>query len=368
MHISFIGVRSYPSTTSGVSGIEVRIENIVSLLKHNHKISIYTRKWLNPKKKVEKNLTIIPIKSPYHKYLDTLIYSCIASLKASFSVTDIIFFESSTSSFFCFLPKFFGKKIVVTIHTREWERKKWNFIVSNIINFVEWYSVKMADKVVTVSEELQNYIHKKYKRSSVLIPYFLQKEAKRKPWFIKKKYNLSGNDYILFLGRFTPEKRIEWLIKAYLKIKPNLKLVLAGNSLYEKKYTQHINNLVNGNKNIILTGNVFDQEKKELLANCVLFVLPSEIEGYPIALCEAISYGTCFLVGELKDIQKNIGNMHLFFKTKSYHNFFSKLNWLLTNNNYKQIDVSIGNTFITQQEFVQKYEAVISDIQNQKTE
>jgi glycosyltransferase involved in cell wall biosynthesis len=49
--------------------------------------------------------------------------------------------------------------------------------------------------------------------------------------------------------------------------------------------------LAGNNKNIIFTGFITGKLLYELFSNCYLFVFPSEVEGLPTALLEAMSYG-----------------------------------------------------------------------------
>jgi len=302
MKIAFLGLRSFPHTFSGVSGVEKRGEEIIRYLAKKDEIYVFVRKWLYNDRVKLKHIKIIPILSPQFKYFDTFIYSFISSIRASFLPVDLIFIEGTASGLFCFIPKLFGKKIILTVHSKEWERKKWNILGKVVLRIAEKTAVSIADRIIVVSERLNEHISSSFNRKSILIPYYFSYKKPISSDLISTKYKLEKNSYILFLGRFTPEKRIEWLIQEYLKLHTKVKLVLAGGRTHDRGYYELITRMVQNHEEIIMTDYVFGKEKEELLSNCLFFVLPSETEGYSLALSEALSYKKRVLVGDANAI------------------------------------------------------------------
>ena len=80
---------------------------------------------------------------------------------------------------------------------------------------------------------------------------------------------------------------------------------------------EEIKEKVKNNKDIIMTGFVQGEELDELYSNCYLYCLPSDVEGMPISLLEALSYGKNCLVS---DIEENIA------VTEDYATSFKKGN------------------------------------------
>jgi len=154
---------------------------------------------------------------------------------------------------------------------------------------------------------------------------------------IKEKYGLIGKDYILFMGRLAPEKRVDWLIQSYSKIKNNktrpLKLVIAGGSSATDEYIHQLKKMGNNNPDIIFTGYVTGRVKEELLGNALFFTLPSHLEGFPIALLEAKSYGVCCLASDIPPHQEAIksGENGLLFAADNSEDLTEKLAYLIDN-------------------------------------
>jgi len=331
--IAIIGIRGYPADFSGSSGIDFYNQSIVSrLISKGNSFILFTRSWVkNTENKHSKNTFIIKVPTINSKHLDTTIYSLLASIIVCFTSARIVWYHAPGSAIFSFLPKLVGKNIFLTIHGKDWKREKWGIIAKIILKIAEAISIKTSDKIFVVSKDLKKYIYQKYAKQSDLMT--IEIPLNKKATSSKMIFNLYGlrkKKYILYLGRFVSEKRIDWIIKAFLsskRINNKYLLVLAGgrkNNIYSNSL--RINS--KRNKKIIWTGFVKGIVKKELLANCKLFILPSSIEGRSIALAEAISFGRNCLVS---DIQANLelkitSNKILTFKNNSYKDFYRKLN------------------------------------------
>ena len=111
--------------------------------------------------------------------------------------------------------------------------------------------------------------------------------------------------YILFLAPIVPEKGLQYLIPAWKKVveqtRTNKKLVIAGGPSHSEEYYNEICEMVKRDDSILMTGFVQGQELQELYSNAYLYVLPSDIEGMPMSLLEALSYGNVCLVSDIPE-------------------------------------------------------------------
>lgn len=114
------------------------------------------------------------------------------------------------------------------------------------------------------------------------------------------KFDLSGNfvlypqkeNYnIITMGRLSPEKRQEDLIKAFsisVKRNENLRLFILGDGPMRKSLLELVQNLALMDK-VFLFGH--EENPFEILKKCQLFVLTSAYEGQPMVLLEAMAVG-----------------------------------------------------------------------------
>ncbi len=311
MKIAMIGHKRIPSREGGV---EVVVEELATrLVQLGHEVDVYNRMGKNVqdkkadsnKKKIKsyKGVRIITIPTINKKGIDALIYSFLASIRALFGKYDVLHYHAEGSCGMLWLPHLFRKRIVVTIHGLDWQRSKWGGFASKYIKFGEKLAVKYADEIIVLSKGVQKYFKDTYNRDTNFIPNGVNKPVLREADIITKKYGLKKDDYILFLARIVPEKGLHYLIDAFNQIDTNKKLVIAGGASHTNDYLEEIKRKAKEDKRIIMTGFVQGEELEELYSNCYLYCLPSDVEGMPISLLEAMSYGCSCLVS---DIEENV--------------------------------------------------------------
>ena len=70
-------------------------------------------------------------------------------------------------AFFAWLPKMFGKRVVVTVHGIDWQREKWQSgLGSKFIHQGEKNAAKYADEVIVLSKGVQKYFLETYGRET----------------------------------------------------------------------------------------------------------------------------------------------------------------------------------------------------------
>ena len=311
MKVAMIGHKRIPSREGGV---EIVVEELSTrLAKHGYEVDVYNRKGKNvqdknadkdkEKLKNYKNVRIITIPTINKKGIDALLYSFLASIKALFGKYDVIHYHAEGSCAMLWIPHIFRKKIIVTIHGLDWQRSKWGGLATKYIKFGEKLAAKYANEIIVLSKGVQQYFKEIYNRDTNLIPNGVSAPIIREPNIIKEKYGLNKDEYILFLARIVPEKGLHYLIEAYSQINTDKKLVIAGGASHTNDYLKEIEKMANKDNRIIMTGFVQGKELEELFSNCYLYCLPSDVEGMPISLLEAMSYGCRCLVS---DIEENI--------------------------------------------------------------
>ena len=304
-----IGHKRIPSREGGV---EVVVEELSTrLVKDGHQVDVYNRRGKNvqdknadkDKKNLKeyKGVNIITIPTINKKGIDALIYSFLASIKALFGKYDVLHYHAEGSCAMLWIPHLFKKKIVVTIHGLDWQRSKWGGFATKYIKFGEKLAVKYADKIIVLSKGVQQYFKDTYNRDTVFIPNGVNKPVIRKADIVHKKYGLAKDDYILFLARIVPEKGLHYLIEAFKQINTDKKLVIAGGASHTNDYLEQIKEMAKTDDRIIMTGFVQGQELEELYSNCYLYCLPSDVEGMPISLLEAMSYGCNCLISNIEE-------------------------------------------------------------------
>jgi len=266
--------------------------------------------------------------------------SFFATVKAALGRYDVVHIHAEGPAFMCFLPKLLGKRVVVTVHGLDWQRAKWGRFASAYIMAGERNAVKYADEIIVLSKGVQDYFMKTYGRQTVLIPNGVTRPDIKSPQLITEKYSLEKDGYILYLGRLVPEKGIQYLIKAFRAVKTDKKLVIAGGSSDTAGFAQQLKEMAEGDKRIIFTGFVQGQLLEELYSNAYIYCLPSDLEGMPLSLLEAMSYGSCCLVSDIGECTDVVEDRAVAFKKADVKDLAEKLQQLCddteTVNRYKK--------------------------------
>ena len=299
MKIAMIGHKRIP-TRSG--GIEVVVEELSRrMAEKGHEIVVYNRYCGEEKLKEYRGVKIVEVRTFKSSSLNAMVYSFFATLRCIFRRYDAVHYHAEGPCAMIPIAKLFRKKVVATIHGLDWQRNKWGGFASKYIMFGEKMAAKHADKVIVLSENVRNYFKETYGCDAVLIPNGINRVTPEEPDLIKSKFGLDKGSYILFLARITPEKGLDYLIDAYKSLDTDKKLVIAGSINPETEYVASVREKAKDCPNIIFTDFVSGKTLAELFSNCYVYVLPSDLEGMPMSLLEAVGYGTRVIVSDIPE-------------------------------------------------------------------
>lgn len=273
-----------------------------------------------------------------YKGLAAMTSSFCAAWKSARSKADVVHIHAEGPAAMCWIPKIFGKKVIVTVHGLDWQRAKWGGFAAKYIKWGEKQAVKYADEIIVLSKRVQQYFMDTYDRNTVYIPNGVCKPMLRDAVEIKKLWGITKDSYVLFLGRIVPEKGIGYLLDAWKNIKTEKKLVIAGGSSDTQDFLDELKS--KGDKNVIFTGFQQGRILEELYSNAYIYTLPSDLEGMPLSLLEAMSYGNCCLVSDIPECVEVVEDKAATFKKSDVNDLRRALQELLDSpqkvNEYKK--------------------------------
>lgn len=339
LRIAMIGHKRIPSREGGV---EIVVEELsVRMAQKGHRVEAYNRygHHVSGKKyddeygwkgrKYYKGVRVRIIPTFQSSSLNAIVYSFLATLRALFTKYDVLHYHAEGPCAMLWIPKMFGKRVVVTIHGLDWQRAKWGNFASRVIKFGEKMAARHADEVIVLSRNVQQYFKEKYGREVTYIPNGINRPERRKADLIREKYGLERDGYFLFLARIVPEKGLHYLIEAYQKLDTDKKLVIAGGNSQAVEYMEQIHEMAAKDDRILMTDFVQGQTLEELYSNAYAFVLPSDVEGMALSLLEAMSYGNCCLVSDICENTEVVEEQALHFRKGDVKDLQEKLQYLL---------------------------------------
>jgi len=329
VRIAFIGAKGVPAVSGGVEG---HVEALcLGLVRAGHRPLVYVRDWYTPRRLAGwRGIRLIHRPTIRTKHLDATVHCLLASLDVLFRRADVIHYHAIGPAFFALIPKLFGRRVVVTVHRRDWAADKWSAPARRLLKLAEGVAVRVADAVISVSEDIGAGLAKDYGAASAVIPNGFTPPAAIPPGAASARFGLAPRGYILFLGRLVPEKRPDWLIRAFRERSAagdGLKLVIAGAASGSEDYVRRLRDLAGADPRIVFTGEVRGAVKDEILSHARLFVLPSRLEGLPLALLEAMGGGLACLVSDIPALAGIVrdGRDGVLFRAGDYADFKTKL-------------------------------------------
>lgn len=338
MKIAMIGHKRIPSREGGV---EIVVDELSTrLVKHGHNVVAYNRMGhhvsgrefeTSVSKKEHNGVKLKTVFTFENAKLNAVVYSILATVRAIFGRYNVIHFHAEGPSSMVWLPHFLGIRTIVTIHGLDWQRSKWGGFATKFLKFGEKTAAKYADEIIVLSENVKDYFLKTYGRETHYIPNGISRPKIRDDSSIKKKFALKKDGYILFLGRIVPEKGVRYLIEAYKNIHTDKKLVIAGGASHTSEYVNEVKELAMGNDNIIFTDFVQGEILESLYSNAYIYCLPSDLEGMPLSLLEAMSYGCCCLTSDIAECTEVCEDRAVYFEKGNTKDLEKKLSFLLEN-------------------------------------
>ena len=335
LNIAMLGHKRVPSREGGVEVVVTELSTRMAKLGHN--VTCYNRKGHHVAGEeydsfagdMYNGVRLINVPTINRKGFAAATSSVIGAVKAAFGKYDVVHFHAEGPCAAMWITKLMGKRCIATIHGLDHMRQKWSKFASAYIMMGEKAAVKHADEIIVLSKNVQKYFLDKYGRQTIYIPNGVTKPVITAPDKIKSAYGLDKDSYILFLGRLVPEKGLEYLIKAFMELDTDKKLVVAGSSSDTQEYVSRIHELAEKDDRIVFTGFVQGTELSELLSNSYLYVIPSDLEGMPLTLLEAMSYGNCCLTSDIPECIEVCEDKAVSFRKGDIDDLRDKLNMLL---------------------------------------
>lgn len=312
MKIAFIGHKRIPSREGGIeivvdelsTRMAARGEQVVAYNRRGHNVA--GAQYDNSANRddapyVYKGVKVVPVTTIDAKGLAALTSSFFATLKAIKARPDVIHYHAEGPCVPLRLAHWAGIRTVATIHGLDWQRAKWGRFASSYLKLGERTAAKYADEVIVLSRNVQRYFKDTYGRDVRFIPNGIERHQPVPAKEISERYGLGKDDYVLFLGRIVPEKGVHYLVEAFKQLDTDKKLVIAGGSSDSADYYEQVKAVAAKDPRIVLTGFIEGRMLEELYSNAYLYVLPSDLEGMPMSLLEAMSYGNACLTSDIPE-------------------------------------------------------------------
>lgn len=331
MKIAMVGQKGIPAIYGGV---ERHVEELAQeLAKQGHEVLVYARKWYSRSVASHPGIKVIFTPSFHTKHLDTITHTFISTFHAMFHKADVIHFHGVGPSLLSWLPRIFSPrtKVIATFHSIDRYHQKWGAFAKFVLRCGEKAACLFPHQTISVSKTTQKYCLNEYEKITNYVPNGVRfmEAGKAADLF---RFGLEPKKYLLMVSRLVPHKGAHYLINAWKlaqKQFPNslagYKLVIVGGSVFTDKYTESLFKLRESNPSIVFPGWQSGLALASLYANAKLFIHPSENEGLPITVLQAMSFGRSVLVSDIPEHQEFVTDSRFWFVNASANSLANKI-------------------------------------------
>lgn len=352
MKIAVIGAKGLPAKQGG---IEHHCEEIYTrMVARGHEVDLFARSSYTGSMSLETHnvdgVNVVSLPCLSSGGMDALLSSALGAMASVSKAYDIIHFHALGPSLFTWLPKFAtSAKIVATCHGLDWQRAKWNQNTSQLIKYGERAAVRFADRIIVVSEDLRSYFQKTYGRETQYIPNAASSFCESDPNFtFGNSLGLTQQRYILFLGRLVPEKCPDFLMEAFQSLRlQGWKLAFVGATSDTPHFTAKLFDMAANNKDIVFAGELKGERLAEIIRGAGLFVLPSELEGLPLAMLEAMQEGLPVVASDIPVHKQLLGSDRgMLFPVKNLEGCARTLKWAVEHPEEMAVMANKGQKYV----------------------
>lgn len=230
--------------------------------------------------------------SPTTPVLETGVHSLLGVLYAALKRPDILHLHAIGPGLMAPLARALGLRVVLTHHSIDYQREKWGRVERWLLQAGERFGVTCANRPIAVSSVIGDSVMQRFGIGAHVIPNGAPIVVRASGRAALDRFDLTPRRYVLCVARLESTKRQLDLIAAFRRARmKGWKLVIVGGLEPRCAYTRALEAAVAAEPDIVLTGYQTGTPLRELFTHAGLFAFPSAVEGHPIALLEALSYG-----------------------------------------------------------------------------
>ena len=292
--IAVIGTRGFPGIQGGVEAHSYHLYTHMQ----DVKVRLYRRRAYLTEQSSQTfpNIEYIDLPSTRVKGFEAVWHTLLSVLHIAFHRPDVVHIHNIGPGMFAPLVRLMGLPVVLTYHSPNYEHSKWSAPARWLLRQCERLSLRYSNRVIFVNKHQMEKCGALDK--SVFIPNGIDPVTRSESNSFLEKHGITPGQYLLAVGRLTPEKGLEYLVEAANRLPQVTQVVIAGASDHDSTYRQLLEKLDTGNK-VIFTGFTTGEDLRQLYSHARCFVLPSVNEGFPMVLLEAMAYGLPILCSDI---------------------------------------------------------------------
>jgi glycosyltransferase involved in cell wall biosynthesis len=329
---AFGGFRDIPPKEGGAGSDKFAFELYPRLVKLGCNLTAYCRIYPcdreNTRRDEYQGIRLKYFRTVTKAGFDTLVHSLKATFHIIFHNTaDVVHLHSGANSIWAVFLRLAGKRVYVSQFAMDWKRDKWPWYGKLFYKMSNYFTAYFPTAVVFDNIFTKEYFEKRFTKQFYFIPYGAEVKDPANDTTILNQLGITPGKYLLFVGRFIPDKGVHLLIRAFESVATDMRLVLVGGSPNPGNYEQEIHKTEDSR--IIFAGYVYGDGTNILMKNAYLYVQPSLIEGLSPVILTVMGLGTPLLCSDIVENRFITGENATHFISGDSNSLAEKINYCL---------------------------------------
>lgn len=315
VRIAAFGFRSVPPKP-GCAGADKFAEELYTrLAAHGYDITGYNRVYDHDdvSSYTYKGVQLINLRTPRRKGIEALWHSFRAMLHIILHNTgDIVHIQNGGNTIFAVPLRLAGKKVFISEDGAHWDRDMWPWYARLYFNLSRWLTAYVPNGVIFDNVFVRDAFEQRFERRYDFVPFGSEPTVDETDSDILERLGLVSGEYFLFVGRFIPDKGLQYLVPAFEALATDKKLVLVGGTIDGSKFEQSLKST--HDKRIVFPGYLYGSDVHTLMRNAYAYIQPSDVEGLSPVVLENMGLGTPIICSDIRENRFVVGDTAITFK------------------------------------------------------
>jgi glycosyltransferase involved in cell wall biosynthesis len=245
------------------------------------------------------------------KSTETITHTLLAVIHAAVRKFDVVYLCGVGNSILAGILKLAGSRVIVNVDGDDFRRQKWHPLARAWLKWSELWATKLSDVVIADNQTVVERYRRDYGFEATYLSYGTPEKPKDLGKGALEMFGLKAGEYVLYVGRLTPENLVDLLVRAYGKVAGDWPCVVVGPAGYEVDYGIKLHRLAG--PRVKLVGPMYGKGYEELSANCGIFVLPGVVEATRLVLLDQMGFGSAIVYQDCPATREVIGDAGLAF-------------------------------------------------------
>jgi glycosyltransferase involved in cell wall biosynthesis len=316
LRIAAFGFRSLPPSQGSAGADKFALELLPRLASRGHEVVAYNRVYPDQDANRDGEFRGVKVRSfrtVARSGFDTLLHSA----KATYDIirhnrADVVHIQNGGNSLFAAVLRLFGKRTYLSQDGLDWERDKWSWYAKLYLRIMTQLTARVHNEVIFDNVFARAYFEDRFERKYAFIPFGADVEDNGISDDILGRLGLEKDNYLLFVGRFIPDKGLQYLIPAFERTKTDKKLVLVGGSPNPSAFEAGLRDT--DDARIVFPGFVYGADTHALMQNCYAYIQPSDVEGLSPVILESSFLGAPVICSDIEQNQYILGDTGVYFR------------------------------------------------------